>query len=253
MRRRIKATIEIEEQEGGGSGPRFPRFRIAALRWVAAISLVLVLLAAAIAVVILLLQGSDDGDASRDPEDFAEFAKQIARAAEREDAAFFGSRVRGTTYTCTEEQVEASIGPDAPPDPICTEVGIQYERVLITNYGAAGAAAPPLDVIRNIQDFFVNVRFGETDEYGPAQVRLYATAIPDRAGEENLDRHTAIITAIHDITGVAGRVARGLDFEYVDGRWQIRALTNASFPIAVDLLSASSATVFYRDWTRYEQ
>ncbi len=196
--------------------------------------------------------GDGDGDGGRDPEDFAEFAEQIGRAAEREEVAFFGSRVLGTTYTCTEEQVEASTGPGASPNAICTEVGIQYERMPITNYGAAGAVAAPEDVIRNIQEFFAGVLFGETDEYGPGQVRLYATAIPDRAGEEELDRHTAIITAIHDITGVPGRVARGLDFEYVDGRWQIRALTNASFPIAIDLLSATSATVFYRDWTKYE-
>ena len=197
--------------------------------------------------------GNGDGDANRDPEDFAEFAKQIARAAERDDVAFFGSRVQGTTYTCTEEQVEGSTGPDAPPGAICTEVGLQYERMPITNYGGPGAVAPPADVIRNIQEFFARVLFGATDEYGPAQARLYATAIPDRAGEEELDRHTAIITAIHDISGVPGRIARGLDFEYIDGRWQILALTNASFPIATDLLSANSAVVFYRDWTRYEQ
>ena len=216
-------------------------------RWLLSVATTLILLAAACG------GSSDDGDANRDPEDFAEFAKQIAREAEREDVAFFGSRVRGTTYTCTEEQVEASTGPDAPPNPICTEVGIQYERMPITNYGAAGAVAPPEDVIRNIQEFFGDVLFGATDEYGPAQVRLYATAIPDRAGEENLDRHTAIITAIHNISGVPGRIARGLDFEYIDGRWQILALTNASFPIAIDLLSATSAIVFYKDWTRYEQ
>ena len=211
--------------------------------WLLAVAAALILIGAAC--------GGDNGDANRDPEDFAEFAKQIARAAERQDVAFFGSRVRGTTYTCTEEQVEGSTGPDAPPNPICTEVGLQYERVLITNYGAGGAAASPADVIRNIQDFFVDTRFGEADEYGPGQVRLYATAIPDRAGEEELDRHTAIITAIHDITGVPGRIARGLDFEYVDGRWVILALTNASYPIAIDLLAPQNA--FYRDWTRYEQ
>lgn len=197
--------------------------------------------------------GGGNGDANRDPEDFAEFAKQIAREAERGDVAFFGSRVRGTTYTCTEEQVEASTGPDAPPNPICTEVGLQYERMLITNYGGPGAAAEPEDVIRNIQEFFGGVLVGAPDEYGPPQVRLYATAIPDRAGEEELNRYTAIITAIHDITGVPGRVVRGLDFEYVDGRWKILALTNGSYPIATELLSAHSAVVFYRDWTKYEQ
>ena len=215
--------------------------------WLLSIATALILLGAACG------GGSDDGDANRDPEDFAAFAEQIGRAAEREEVAFFGSRVRGTTFTCTEEQVAASTGPDAPPDPICTEVGIQYERISITNYGGPGAVAEPEDVVRNIQEFFRGVRFGDTDEYGPAQVRLYATAIPDRAGEEELDRHTALITAIHDISGVPGRVARGLDFEYVDGRWEIRALTNASFPIAIDLLAPDSATAFYRDWTRYEQ
>ena len=192
--------------------------------------------------------GGGDGDGGRDPEDFAEFAKQIAREAEREDVAFFGSRVRASTYTCTAEQVA-----NAPPNPICTEVGVQYERVLITNYGGPGAFALQEDAVSNIQAFFGGVLIGETDEYGPAQVRLYATAIPDRAGEEELDRHTAIITAIHSISGVPGRVVRGLDFEYVDGRWQIRALTNASYPIADELLSAGSAVTFYRDWTKYEQ
>ena len=67
---------------------------------------------------------ADGGDDGRDPEDFAAFADRIAQAAERGDTAFFADRVQGDTRTCTEGDVEASMAPDAPPQPICTEVGL---------------------------------------------------------------------------------------------------------------------------------
>ena len=61
--------------------------------WLISIATALILLAAACG------GGNGDGDANRDPEDFAEFAKQIARAAEEGNVAFFGSRVLGDHRT----------------------------------------------------------------------------------------------------------------------------------------------------------
>ena len=197
--------------------------------------------------------GNGDGDANRDPEDFAEFAKQIARAAEDGNVAFFGSRVLGDHRTCTEADVEAARSPNAPPEPVCTEVGLEYDAIIINNYGATGVIITADALIGDIQSFFDDALPGAADKYGPGSVRLYATAVPERSEEQGKVLHTAILTGLYNFIGLNGRYLRGLDFEYVEGRWRIQSETTASFPTAVDLLEPISATSLYDDWTRYEQ
>ena len=217
--------------------------------WLLSIATALILLAAACG------GGSDDGDgdANRDPEDFAEFADQIALAAEEGDIVFFGSRVLGDHRTCTEADVEAARGPNAPPEPVCTEVGLEYDAIAINNYGASGATITANALVRDIQKFFEDALPTATDKYGTGRVRLYATAVPEGSEEQGKVLHTAILTGIYNFIGLNGRYLRGLDFEYVDGRWRIQSETTASFPTAVDLLEPISAVSLYDDWTRYEQ
>ena len=216
-------------------------------RWLLPVATTLILLAAACG------GGNDDGDASRDPEDFATFAEQIASAAEEGNIVFFGSRVLGDHRTCTEADVEAARGPNAPPEPVCTEVGLEYDAIVINNYGAAGATITANALIRDIQKFFEDALPRAADKYGPGGVRLYATAVPEGSEEQGNVLHTAILTGIYNFIGLEGRYLRGLDFEYVDGRWRIRSETAASFPTAVDLLEPISAVSLYDDWARYEQ
>jgi hypothetical protein len=192
--------------------------------------------------------GGGDGGGSPD---FAAFADQIARAAERGDIAFFIDRVQGETHTCTEEEVAASTGPSAPPEPICLEVGYQFEAIAISNYGTAGAITTPEVLARDIARFFENALSEEEDEYGPGDVRLYATAVPAQAEASERGLHTAILTGIQNASGVPGRFVRGLDFEYVDSDWMIRSETTAGFPIAAELLEPSSAVLLYEDWMKY--
>ena len=216
------------------------------------------LLAAAAALILLGAAcgaggGSDDGEATRDPEDFREFAEQIARAAEEGNVAFFGSRVLGDHRTCTEADVEAARGPNAPPEPVCTEVGLEYDAVVVTNYGASGATLTADALIRDIQTFFEDAIPTAEDKYGPGGVRLYATAVPQGSREEGKVIHTAILTGLYNFIGLNARYVRALDFEHTDGQWRIRSETTASFPTAVDLLEPVSALFLYDDWTRFGQ
>lgn len=192
---------------------------------------------------------SDSGDS----EDFARFADKIARAAEARDVGFFADRIEGYVYTCTEEEVEISTGPDAPEEPICLEVGLQFEAIPISNYGTSGVVSTPEVLINDIEGFFEDALPEEEDEYGSGAVRLFATAIPSRPGqvegESNL--RTAILTAVQLFQLRPVRIARGIDFEFVDDRWVIRSETTAGFPIAIELLSATSAVTLYDEWTAY--
>ena len=210
-------------------------------------------LAAVIVFSILLIVDSDDNgdDGGPDPIAFADFIDSIARAAEEGDTAFFTDRVQGIPNICSEADVAAARGPNAPPQPVCTEAGIQFEVVSITNHGASGQRVTSGVLINDIRSFFVDALADEKDEYGVGAVRLFATATPLTLGEPTGDVHSAILTFIDDASGVSGRFVRGLDFTFIDGRWVIQSETTAGFPIAVDLLKETTAVPLYQDWKRY--
>lgn len=208
------------------------------------------LVVAAIGLTLAAACGGGGSDDDSDPVDFAEFTQQIASAVESKDTAFFTGRIRGHPYVCTEEDVAASTGPDAPGGAICLEVGQQFEAVSITNYGAQGRITTPRALAGDFEAFFEDALPEESDNYGTGEVVFYATAVPVDAPEDTT-LHTAIITAIHDLPDT-GRVMRGIDFEFVEGRWVIPSEATAGFPISVDLLEPSLATVIYRDWEKYE-
>ena len=197
------------------------------------------------------LAGAACASGGGDPEDFAKFADEIAGAAEGGDIAFFADRVEGKPYVCTEEDVEASTGPEAPPEPICLEAGYEFEAVPISNYGTRGTITTPEVLARDVQRFFEDALGDMDDRYGPGAVRLYATAIPSRPGAPEVGVRSAILTALQDYQGQPARYVRALDFEYVDGRWVITGETIAGFPVAVDLLEPSSAGLLYAEWTKY--
>lgn len=206
---------------------------------------------AAVIVFSILLIVDGDGDGDPDPVAFADFIDSIARAAEDGDAAFFIDRVQGIPIVCTEADVAAAQGPDAPPQPVCTEVGIEFEAIAITNYGAAGAVVTPGVLITDIRRFFADALEDEEDEYGVGAVRLFATATPLTLGDPTGNVHTAILTSVEELFGRPGRFVRALDFTFIDGRWVIQSETTASFPIAVDLLKETTAVPLYQEWERY--
>ena len=208
----------------------------------------LALLTIALALVGVAACGGGDG---RDPEDFATFADQIARAAEQGDTAFFTERVLGETHICTEEEVAISTGPDAPPQPICLEVGFEFDAVVITGYPVTDNIRTPEVLARDIERLFGDALLNEEDQYGPGAVRLYATATPSRSAGPGAGLDTAILTAIHDFSGLPRRAARGLNFEYIDGRWMIRSEMAADFQLAVEMLEPSIAVLVYEEWTAY--
>ena len=208
----------------------------------------LALLAVSLALVGVAACGGGDG---RDPEDFATFADQIARAAEQGDTTFFTERVLGEPRICTKEEVAISTGPDAPPQPICLEVGFEFDAVVITGYPVTDNIRTPEVLARDIEGLFENALLDEEDQYGPGAVRLYATAIPSRSVRPGVSLQTAILTAIHDFSGLPRRAARGLNFQYVNGRWMIRSEMTAGFQQAVDMLEPSIAILVYEEWTAY--
>ena len=207
----------------------------------------LALLAVSLALVGIAACGGGD----REPEDFATFADQIARAAEQGDTAFFTERVLGETHICTEEEVAISTGPDAPPEPICLEVGFEFESVVITGYPVTDNIRTPEVLARDIERLFGDALLDEQDQYGPGAVRLYATARPSRSTGPGAGLDTAILTAIHDFSGLPRRAARGLNFEYIDGRWMIRNEIAGDFQLAVEMLDPLISVLVYDEWTAY--
>jgi hypothetical protein len=79
-------------------------------------------------------------------------------------------------------------------------------------------------MVTAIEDYFASALPGETDDYGTGAVRLYAIGTT-RSSEPSRRFKAAILTAITPVgEGAASkpaRTARGIDFQYVDGRWVI--------------------------------
>jgi len=187
--------------------------------------------------------------AAADPEDFAEFADLVARAVAAQDTSFFAQRVKGRTYTCTESDVGAEAW--GIEQGLCQEVGQQVDVVEFGYWRSEGLLKRPDSMVTAIADYFVSALPGENDGYGTGAVQLYATGTA-RSSEPSLTYRSAILTAITPVgEGAASkpvRTARGVSFQYVDGRWAITGMLWADV-LAEELLSAETAP--YNDWTRY--
>jgi len=184
-----------------------------------------------------------------DPQDFAEFADLVARAVAEQDTAFFADRVKGRAYSCTE----ADIGSEAwgIEQGVCQEVAQQVDVVEFGYWRSEGLLKRPDSMVTAIADYFASALPGENDGYGTGAVQLYATGTT-RSSEPSLTYRAAILTAITPVgEGAASkpvRTARGVNFQYVDGRWAITGMLWADV-LAEELLSAETAP--YNDWTRY--
>jgi len=190
---------------------------------------------------------------SDEPGDFVEFADRIAAAVNERDVAFFIERIEGDPYVCTEEDVAGNAALPIGETPACEEAGFEFEAVRIARYGRPGIVTTTSALATDLEVFFRDALPNESDQYGLGAVELYATAAPLAVGDEAPVRRTAIITAIQATSaGVPGRFARGIDFEYADGRWLIRSETAAGFPIAVELLDPATAGTVYQEWRPYE-
>jgi hypothetical protein len=186
-----------------------------------------------------------------DPQDFAEFAIDIARAVEEQDTTFFASRVKGRTYTCTESDfVMEGLGP-AVESGLCQEVGQQVEVVLHSYWHSEGLSVRPERTVTAIEDYFSNALSGEEDDYGTGAVRLYAIGTTP-SSDPTRTYEAAILTAITPRgEGPARepvRTVRGIHFEYVEGRWVIRWMRFADV-LAEELLSPDTAP--YDQWERH--
>ncbi len=186
-----------------------------------------------------------------DPQDFAEFADDIARAAEEQDTAFFAARVKGRTYTCTESDfVMEGLGPTIESG-LCQEVGQQVEVTGHSYWRSEGLSVRPDRTVTAIEDYFSDALSGEGDDYGTGSVQLYAIGTTPAPGP-TLTYEAAILTAITPRgEGPARepvRTARGIHFEYVEGRWVIRGMLFADV-LAEELLSPDTAP--YDQWQRH--
>jgi hypothetical protein len=184
-----------------------------------------------------------------DPQDFAEFADLAARAVAEQEMSFFAQRVKGRTHTCTESDVGAEAW--GIEQGLCQEVGQQVDVVEFGYWRSEGLLKRPDSMVTAIADYFASALPGENDGYGTGAVQLYATGTT-RSSEPSLTYRAAILTAITLVgEGAASkpvRTARGVNFQYVDGRWAITSMLWADV-LAEELLSAETAP--YNDWTRY--
>jgi hypothetical protein len=185
--------------------------------------------------------------ASIDPQDFAEFADLVARAVAVQDTSFFAERVKGRTYTCTEADVAG--GESGVEQGLCQKVGQQVDVVEHWFWHSEGVLRRPETMATAIQDYFASAVLGESDDYGTGAVRLYAIGTT-RSSDPSRRFKAAILTAITPVgegaTRQPVRTARGINFEYVDGRWVIRGMLWANGAADEELLSPETAP--YDDW-----
>lgn len=186
-----------------------------------------------------------------DPEDFAEFADLIADAVTQQDTAFFADRVQGRPYTCSEVDFAAEgLGPPTEHG-LCQEVGQQVEVAEFSYWHSEGLLMRPEALAEQIDKYFASALPGENDGYGTGAVRLYAMG-ETRSTDPERAYKAAILTAItprgEGAAGETARTARGVHFDYVEGRWVIRGMRVAEV-LAEELLSADTAA--YDGWQRY--
>jgi len=187
--------------------------------------------------------------AGADPQDFAEFSDLVARAVVEQDTAFFADRVKGRAYTCTQ----SDIGSEAwgIEQGLCQEVGQQVDVVEHGFWRSEGLLKRPESMVTAIADYFASALPAESDGYGTGAVQLYATGTT-RSSEPSRTYNAAILTAVTPVgEGPAKkpvRTARGINFEYVEGRWVIVGMLWADV-LAEELLSAETAP--YDDWKGY--
>jgi hypothetical protein len=186
--------------------------------------------------------------AAADSEDFAEFADLVARAVAEQDTSFFAERVKGRTYTCTE----ADVGGEGwgIEQGLCQEVGQQVDVVEHWVWHSEGVLSRPDSMVTAIQDYFASALPGESDDYGTGAVWLYAIGTT-RSSEPSRKFKAVILTAITPVDeGAASkpvRTARGVNFQYVEGRWVIIGMLWANVA-AEELLSPETAP--YDEWER---
>jgi len=187
--------------------------------------------------------------AAADPQDFAEFSDLVARAVVEQDTAFFADRVKSRAYTCTQ----SDIGSEAwgIEQGLCQEVGQQVDVVEHWYWHSEGLLRRPETMVGAIEDYFASAVPGQGDAFGTGAVRLYAIGAT-RSPEPGRAYKAAILTAItpraQAPTSEPVRTARGVNFEYVEGRWVIVGMLWADV-LAEELLSAETAP--YDDWKRY--
>ena len=183
-----------------------------------------------------------------DPQDFAEFADLAARAVAEQDMSFFAQRVEGRTYTCTQSDIGAEAW--GIEQGLCQEVGQQVDVVEFGYWRSEGVLSRPDSMATAIEDYFSSAVLGEDDDHGIGAVQLYAIGTT-RSSDPSRKFKAAILTAITPVgEGAASkpvRTARGINFEYVDGRWVIRGVLFADV-LAEDLLSPETAP--YDEWQK---
>jgi len=183
-----------------------------------------------------------------DPQDFAQFADLVARAVMEQDTAFFAGRVKGRTYTCTQSDIGAEAW--GIEQGLCQEVGQQVDVVEFGYWRSEGVLSRPDSMATAIEGYFSSALPGEDDDHGIGAVRLYAIGTT-RSSDPGRKFKAAILTAITPVgEGAASnpvRTARGINFEYVEGRWVIRGVLFADV-LAEDLLSPETAP--YDEWQK---
>ena len=183
-----------------------------------------------------------------DPQDFAEFADLIAQAVAEGDSSFFAERVKGATYTCTQNDIGAEV--EGIEQGLCQNVGQQLDLVQFGYWRSEGLLRRPVAMASQIEIYFIYALPEENDSYGTGAVRLYA--IGTGRSSDGQTFRAAILTAITGRPEASAikpaRTARGIHFEYVEGRWLIRGMLVADV-LAEELLSPETAP--YTEWEQY--
>ena len=179
---------------------------------------------------------------------FQAFAAQIEQALAIEDEQFFIDRAKLTEISCTGQEV---FGPcEGQPAGILSGIpGSAW-------YSDAFNLFSPQAYAQSLTIYFGAAPSGNSDSYGPGDLRLYALAEKSVPGFNDI--FYAITTSMVDIypTGVpigsTEREAHAFKFEFENGQWQFTGeLVAVSTATSPDWLDGLCIPLCYDTWVSW--
>ena len=176
---------------------------------------------------------------------FRAFAAELQAALAASDTAFLDGRIKLTTGTCTQADVEGGIG--AAP---CTTVGAPWSGFPVGYWRSEGAYNPNFSGSGYLAEIHDAARADLSDAFGDGAARLYAVSLSDTTP-------ATIITLLRERpAGFAGsgplRLVYVLLWTYEEDRWQATSSLYAAV-LSEDFLIPCEAALDYLGgaWERF--
>lgn len=177
---------------------------------------------------------------------FLEFARELDEALRQGDIAELVARLDAEPYTCTDEDLEPSLGA-----PACEFAGQQFDAFMLANWRSHGSLVPVARAEEQLRTFGESVLPDAEDEYGSGEARVHAVGL---RGDSYQTVITALIERPENFAGSGPlRVALVLPWHLDDDRWLAESLLMA-YVLAEDFLEPTEeGREYVPGWRRLEE